>query len=463
MTMSETMAGPRLAGPVPPEKPLSVLGFLRTAPDNLMAAIPKSAYEQPFWETNFGPAQGLVIADPAGVKHVLLDNVANYPKAPEEYEILGAAFGEGLLTTDGEKWRAHRRIMAPSFDHKSIVSYAPPIVETTRAYLDAWERLPAGSAFDIAEEMTRLTLRIISRTMFSADADEITSLIGDTLERGSEAMTFGLADVIPVFGAWNMRRKIARIRRIFGGLDTAMYGLIEERAKRPPQERPNDLLDRLLAARDGETGVRLTNEEVRDETVIIFLAGHETTAVAMTFTFYLLSQHPAEQEKLFREVDTVLEGRAPTYEDLAKLPFTRMVVEEAMRLYPPAPGLSARRALADDVICGRRVAKGTSVGVLPWLLHRHKRLWDSPERFDPERFSPERSAGRPRFAYLPFGGGPRICIGATLAMTEACLILAMIAQRYRLSLAPGQSIELRSRITLRPVNGIRMTLEKRAA
>jgi cytochrome P450 len=313
--------------------------------------------------------------------------------------------------------------------------------------------------------MTDLTLKVISRTMFSADADNISELMGETLRCGMEAMDFGLLDGLPLVGPLLLKRKMDKIHRVFARLDGAIFGLIDARAKAPRAGTP-DLLDRLIAARDpseggNETGARMTNREVRDETVIIFIAGHETTAVAMTFVWYLLSQHPKEEAKLHAELDAVLGGRAPVYEDLAKLPYTRMVIEEAMRLYPPAPGISNRRAVAEDTLCGHKIKPQGNIIIAPWILHRHKTLWDDPLRFDPERFSPERSQGRHRFAYLPFGGGPRICIGAALAMTEASLILATIAQHYRLRLAPGAPIELRNRITLRPKDGMPMVLERR--
>jgi cytochrome P450 len=274
-------------------------------------------------------------------------------------------------------------------------------------------------------------------------------------------MNFGLPDILPVIGPIRMRGKITNIRKIFSRLDSAMYKLIQERVK-AGGAGPNDLLGRLVGARDADTGLGLTDQEVRDEMVIIFFAGHETTAVAMTFAFYLLAQRRAEEAKLHEELDRVLAGRAPTYEDLENLPFTRMVIEETMRLYPPAPGLSGRQAIADDVICGHKVTKGTQLYVAPWIIHHHAKLWDAPDAFDPERFSAERSKGRPRFAHIPFGGGPRVCIGASLAMTEACLILATVSQRYRLSLVPGQDTALRVRITLRPRDGIRMTLSPRS-
>jgi cytochrome P450 len=309
--------------------------------------------------------------------------------------------------------------------------------------------------------MTQLTLQIISQTMFSGDSDDFKNLVGETLARGQEMLTFDIVDILPLIGPWHMRRNLDRISAVFGQLDASMHRLIQARTK-AKDAPPRDLLDRLVAARDGESGVRMTEKEVRDEVVIIFLAGHETTAVAMTFVWYLLSQHPAAEAGLHAELESVLAGRAPTHADLANLPYTRMVIEEAMRLYPPAPGLSGRKPREDDEICGRKVPKAATITIMPWILHRHRALWENPDCFDPERFSAERSVDRPRFAYLPFGGGPRICIGAALAMMEASLILATFAQRYRLRLAADQDIELQHRVTLRPRDGIRMVLERRA-
>jgi cytochrome P450 len=207
--------------------------------------------------------------------------------------------------------------------------------------------------------------------------------------------------------------------------------------------------------------VGLNATEIRDEVITIFMAGHETTAVTMTWVWYLLSQHPAEEARLHEELDAVLGGRNPTVEDLTHLRYTRMVIEEAMRLFPPAPGMSIRQATEADEVCGFKVTPGLQVLISPWVLHRHRRLWDNPERFDPARFTKESSEMRPRFAYLPFGGGPRVCIGATLAMTEATLILAVLAQRFRLRLKQRQDIQLQARITLRPKNGMVTILERR--
>jgi cytochrome P450 len=460
MSVAQAMEAPVLAGPKIPEKPLSLLKQLQVSGDNQMAAFPRAAYEQPIWISKSIFGKAYFVNDPAGLKHVLLDNVANYPKTEMERSALGAAFGDGILVSTGEKWKSHRRTMAPSFDFKSIVSYAPAMVECSETAGRAWDQKGSGSVIDVAQEMTHLTLDIISRTMFSADAGRLSDVVDGSMRRAQGMLDFGLIDILPLIGPWHMKRKLDGVRNTFREMDGVMHGLIESRAK-APESGPKDLLDRLVAARDSETGIGMTDDEIRDELVIIFLAGHETTALAMTYVWYLLSQHPDAEAKLHAELETALGGRAPVHADLANLPYTRMVIEESMRLYPPAPGLSARNAVEADEIAGVPVAKGATVVVFPWIVHRHRALWANPERFDPERFSPERSAGRPRFAYMPFGGGPRVCIGAALAMTEASLILATLAQRYRLKLVPGQDIVLQHRITMRPRDGIKMILSPR--
>jgi cytochrome P450 len=231
------------------------------------------------------------------------------------------------------------------------------------------------------------------------------------------------------------------------------------RSHDPTADR-QDLLARLIVARDSQTHDGMTAQEVRANIVTIFMAGHETTAQALSWTWYLLSQHPAAEAKLHDELAIVLAGRAPRHEDLANLRYTRMVIEESMRLYPPAHTL-AHQSIASDVLLGHRIPAGATVLIVPWLLHRKPSLWERPDRFEPERFSPERTAARPRFAYIPFGAGPRVCIGAAFAMEEALIILATIAQRYRLHLKPGYPVEPQGLITLRPRYGLRMLLERR--
>jgi len=293
--------------------------------------------------------------------------------------------------------------------------------------------------------------------MFSAEADDVGPIVEEAVGRYQVEVRPGLFDLLNL-PDWVPRPGTRNWFHIFDRLDQVIERMM--RRERSGGSERKDLLARLLEARDIETGRGMEPREIRDQVVTIFMAGHETTALALTWTWYLLSQHPAEEAKFHAELDRVLGGREPRFEDLAQLRYTRMVLEESMRLYPPAHTMS-REALADDEIEGHRVAKGSVVSIVPWVIHRHRLLWDRPDVFDPERFAPDRAATRPRFAYIPFGGGPRICIGAGFAMTEALIILAMLGQRFRLRLAPGAAVEPVGLITLRPRNGLPMMLERR--
>ena len=459
MTAIDTaQAPPFLAGTQSPPR-RAPLPLLNKQPSNSFETIPIAAFEEPVWEHRSLFQHFWLVSDPAGLKHVLLDNVANYPKTPMENRFFRALFGDGLLSREGEAWRSHRRIMSPSFDPRSVSGYAEAMAGASAAFADGWMRLTNGSEVDVSAEMTALTLEIISRTMFSGDAAEMTAMTGAALHQGQEAaFEFNLLDILPIIGAHRLVKREAMMAEIFAPMDGALHRLIAARLADPAK---TDLLGRLVAALDEDTGARMTVKEVRDEVLTIFVAGHETTASAMTFVWYLLSQHPAEEAKLHAELAAVLGGRAPTDADVPKLVYTRRVIEEAMRIYPPAPGLSARVALKADEVAGHRIPAGGSVMLSPWVLHRHRTLWSNPERFDPDRFSAERSVGRQRFSYMPFGAGPRVCIGQMLAMTEATLILATLAQRYRLRLKPGHEVQIQNRVTIRPKDGLPMIIERR--
>jgi cytochrome P450 len=325
--------------------------------------------------------------------------------------------------------------------------------------LEQWDTLAEFSEIDVTAAMMHTTLHIISRAMFSSDSDEIVDVVERGVVQYQTTVRPSLLDLLR-FPVWLTR--LLSFRRpigIFDEFDKSIDRLLGTRGHEPNTE-PKDLLARLIAARDSESGGGMSAEEVRDQVVTIFMAGHETTAQALAWTWYLLSLHPALEAKMHDELRTVLGGRAPRYQDLPNLHYTRMVIEESMRLYPPAHTM-AREPIATDHILGHRIPAGALVLIVPWLLHRKSSIWQHPDRFDPERFTSERILARPRFAYIPFGAGQRICIGAAFAMTEALLILAMIAQRYRMHLKPGHPIEPQGLITLRPRCGMRMILERR--
>ena len=434
----------------------------RRARDQPFPGLTERMFEEPIvsGRTLFGSY--MLVSDPAGVRRVLVENAANYPKTSMDLRFFTALFGGGLLGTDGEVWRRHRRVMAPAFDPRSVAAYGPAIAASAREFLTRWDALPNGAAVDMAQEMKALTLQVIARTVFSTDSAEIIDLIGGTLSRGLEAASqANILDLLPVIGEWRMKARERRLAASSAGLDEAVAALVKAREANLAAA-PADLLTRLVAAKDEEGGgAGLTPKEIRDEIITIFMAGHETTAGTLSWTWYVLSQRPVEAARLGAELDAVLAGRPPTPEDLPNLTYTRRVVEESMRLFPAAPGLSTRRAREADEVCGHPVPKGAAVTIMPWVIHRHRRLWDDPERFDPDRFAPEGSAGRPRFAYLPFGAGPRVCIGQVLALNESILILAALAQRYSPRLAPGAQVVPQANVTLQFKTGLKMTLERR--
>jgi cytochrome P450 len=452
--------GPILAGALG-QRPVRRSWLGLSAPDNRFEGLPPEVYQAPVSRISpFRPV--FLVADPAGIKQVLLDKVDNYPKTPIERAVFNALFGEGLLSSEGETWRVHRRTMAPAFDPRSVATYLPSIAEETQAFARRWAQLPAGAEVDVSAAMTGLAFEIIARTMFSTDAGQIAGVLGDALHHGQEtAFDFKIFDVLPVIGPIRMRKRMQVISELFAPMDGMVRRLIDER-QAGAGGAPADLLGRLVAAMDEETGARMSAKEVRDEVVTIFIAGHETTAAAMTFVWYMLSEHPAVEARLHAELAAVLGGRAPVWDDLPELAYARQVVDETMRLYPPAPGVMTRVALKADEICGVRIPKGAFVLVAPWVTHRHRALWDDPERFDPDRFSPARSVGRQRYAFIPFGAGPRVCIGAAFAQAEAVLTLATLAQKFSLKLKSGHEVALRHRVTLRPKDSLPMTLERRA-
>jgi cytochrome P450 len=451
---------PQLAFPVRPDGPLTFRQFLALVRDNTLATFPPEAFDEDVIAGRLLWRRRFIINEPSGIRHVLLDNAANYRKSELTRRLLEPGLGRGLLTSEGETWRRHRRIMAPAFDRRSIESYAPVITAVAQDLLARWDALPDSSEVDVGAAMMHTTLHIISRAMFSANSDEIV----DVVERdvGAYQMTVrpSLFDLLGL-PAWlsDLFARRRRMAKVFNEFDKAVDELINSRTDQPGvqlKDQAKDLLARLVAARDAETGGGMSAKEVRDEVVTIFMAGHETTAQALTWTWYLLSLHPSAEARLDDELRSVLNGRTPQYTDIAGLRYTRMVIEESMRLYPPAHTM-AREPIAVDDVLGHRIPAGAIVLISPWLLHRKASLWPDPHRFNPDRFATEPR----RFSYIPFGAGQRICIGAAFAMAEAILILATIAQRYRLHLKPGHAIEPQGLITLRPRYGMPMTLQRR--
>jgi cytochrome P450 len=403
-----------------------------------------------------GPYHGFLLSNPADIKHVLQDNARNYHKSPL-YDRLRDNLGNGLLTSEDSFWLRQRRLVQPAFHRQRLAAMADAMVSCTEQMLERWERTAAsGATIDVVAEMMALTQAIIVRTMFSTDLGATTEIVNRTwpiINRriGETFWSTKLETTLPLPAN-------TRFWRALRELDAVVYRIIADRRQTNRDEA--DLLSMLLSARDDETGARMTDRQLRDEVMTMLLAGHETTSLALSWTYYLLSQHPDVEQGIADEVGRVVGGGRPAFAHVDQLTRTRRAIEESLRLYPPAWGFS-RRALADDEIGGYRVAKGSLTFLIPYVVHRRPKLWPDPERFDPDRFAAEHESARPRFAYFPFGGGPRGCIGNQFAMLEAQLIVAAIAQRYRLDLVPGQQIRPEPLITLRPHPGIQAMLRRR--
>src|SRR5271154_4580237 len=394
-----------------------------------------------------------IVAHPEGIKHVLQENHRNYTKS-RDYVILARLLGQGLVTSEGSLWLKQRRLMQPMFHREKIASFGMMMTDCTLGMLDRWSRLAGrNEPIDMTNEMMGLTLEIVGRALFTMDLTGHADTIGREITIANERFAhFDVGMIMP----WLPTRKNLRFRKAVDELRRIVLEMIANR--RRENRDYGDLLSMLLAARDEETGEAMSDEQLRDEVLTLVLAGHETTANALSWTWYLLSQHPELERKLHAELDEVLGGRPPAMADLVNLNYTGMVIDEAMRIYPPVWAIG-RAAIEDDEIMGYRIPRGSNVMLSQWMTHRHPRYWEDPKRFEPERFSAERAVGRPRFSYFPFGGGARVCIGERFAWMEGVIVMAAIAQKWRLRLDPGQQVEPLPLITLRVKNGLLMVPE----
>jgi len=391
------------------------------------------------------------INHPSLIEEVLVTNARKYSKG----RVLRAnrhVFGEGLLTSEGDFWLRQRRLAQPAFHRARITSYAATMVDYTERMLQGWR---GGEERDAHQEMMRLTLEIVAKTLFDADVERDAQEVGKSLELLLEiGANFRRTIFVP---HWLPTPTNLRVRREVKQIEKILYRIIAER--RASARDAGDLLSMLLSAQD-EDGSRMTDRQLRDETITLFLAGHETTASTLSWTWWLLARHPEVEAKLHAELDAVLGDRAPTLDDLPKLRYTGQVITESLRLYPAAWGM-ARLAVEDHEIAGYAVTKGMGVAMAQWVVHRDPRWYDAPEEFRPERWEDDLLKRLPRFAYFPFGGGPRQCIGNAFALMEAALILATIARKFRLLLVANHPVVPLASITLRPRHGVRVTLESR--
>jgi len=395
--------------------------------------------------------RNIFINHPDLIEEVLVGHPRRYFKG----RVLRAnrhVFGEGLLTSEGDFWLRQRRLVQPAFHRARVAAYAETMVQYTQRILESWR---GGEERDVHREMMRLTLQIVGKTLFDADVAGDAQDVGKSLELLLElGANFRRTLFIP---HWVPTPTNLRIKREIAFIEGILYRIISER--RSSGRDAGDLLSMLLHEQD-EDGTRMTDKQLRDETITLFLAGHETTASSLSWTWWLLGQNPAVEAKLHAELDEALGGRTPSLDDLPRLPYTGNVITESMRLYPPAWGL-ARIAVEDHELGGYAVKKGMGVAMAQWVVHRDPRWYDAPGDFRPERWEGDLLKRIPRFAYFPFGGGPRQCIGNAFAVMEATLILATVAQKYRLRLVPNHPVVPLASITLRPRYGVRVVLESR--
>lgn len=431
----------------------SLLDLRRNPVDFLMRAA--RAYGDIVY-FKLGAQEVFLLNDPELIKDVLVTNSKNFIKS-RGLQMAKAVLGEGLLTSEGEFHRRQRRLAQPAFHRQRIAGYAEVMVTYGAKLRERWHN---GQTLNMAEEMMQVTLAIVAKTLFDADVESEARDIGQSLT--AVMKTFNrvtlpfpqLINKLPLPSNFRFAKALQR-------LDSTIYRIINERRK--SREDRGDLLSMLLMAQDEEgDGTGMTDKQVRDECMTLFLAGHETTANALTWTWYLLSQHPEVEAKFHDEIDSLLAGRLPNFEDVPKLKYTTMIFAEAMRLYPPAWTLG--RQVLNDYPLGKFVArKGAIILMSQYVMHHTERYYPEPFQFDPERWTEEAQAARPKFSYFPFGGGSRLCIGEPFAWTEGALLLATIAQHWQMRLAAGHPVEPRPIVTLRPKYGMKMLVQKRAS
>jgi cytochrome P450 len=395
-----------------------------------------------------------LVVKPEYTQEVLVTQHDKLIKSPRDVAILSKFLGRGILVTDGAYHKRQRKLVQPAMHTTRIQNYATTMVDYTQRIIEAWAD---GSEQHVDQAMRQLTMEIVAKSLFDADFSGQGRQIGEAIDtlQHIAGQDFRIQNIIP---DWLPLRRNRRRAAAGDALDRLIRQVISER--RASGEDKGDLLSMLLLSED-ETGARMTDQEARDEAVTLFAAGHETTSNAMSWTWYLLSQHPEIEARLQAEVDSVLGDRKATFQDLPNLRYTAMIVKESLRLYPPAWVLNAREALADIEIDGYTIPKGGSIFVAPYAVHRNPVYFADPLRFDPERFSPENEKRIPRYAYFPFGGGPHVCIGNSFALMEAQLILATMAQRVSLSLLPDQTIDIDPLVTMGPKHGLRMRVRAR--
>jgi cytochrome P450 len=398
------------------------------------------------------------LADPAAVEYVLAKNYQNYPKPEFLLKPIRQLLGNGLFTSQGEFWLRQRRLAQPAFLRTSLIQHAGPMTSVVEGLTQSWEAAPDGRMVDMASEMMRLVLKMASSTLFGIDLSNNADAIG-TARVDVWALVRYKAETPLSAPLWVPTRRNRAYRAGKRLLDEVVLGVIASR--RASGSFGNDVLGRLLAARDEESGTGMSDKQLLDECLLLLFAGQDTTGTGLAWAWYLLARHPEVQEALHDEAAAHLGGRTPTAEDLPHLPLATAIFEEAIRLYTTTPGL-VRESVAADEIQGHPVPAKAIIMPSVWLIHRHPAHWDAPEKFRPERFLPGQGTERPKFAYFPFGGGPTVCIGSTFALFEATMALSGLAQGFQFQLADGREIVPDTTITGQPRGGVPLIVRKRS-
>ena len=432
---------------------LGMWNSLRTMRRNVLAVIPEAATRLPIISGKTGKRWHMVM-DPAAIRHMLLDRLDDYPKSIVTKALLRPAVGESIFIAEGAEWRWQRRAAAPVFTHRNMMNLSPIMTDAAARCAD---RIAAAGprAVNLLDEMVTTTFDVITDVTFSSgdafDRSAVHRAIDDYIAEAGKISLFdilGAPDWVPRPGRMVSGKAMRETKTL---ADRA----IEARAERPGTGVP-DLLDLMMGGEDPKSGRKMTTEELRDNLLTFIVAGHETTALTLAWSMYLVAFDQDVQDRARQEAQAVLQGRAATGEDIEHLPFIRQIIDEALRLYPPA-GIVSRTAMSDDVLCGTKIKAGDTCMIPIYALHRSTLLWDDPDRFDPTRFADRKSIDR--YAYLPFGDGPRICIGASFALQEAVIILATVLSRFRFASVPGKVPDPVMILTLRPEGGVWLTAE----
>ncbi|MBX3445793.1 MAG: cytochrome P450 [Parvibaculaceae bacterium] len=449
------------ARPTPPKDTPTLAGMLLRPGgiSNLIASYPAFWYKARYCDFRVGfssNGRGILVNEPEAIRKILVSEAEHFPKEENQLAILKPLLGNGLLTTEGQVWRRNRKLAAPIFQHSSIKDFAPLFVRAAERSVSL--SLENSGPFSIDKEMTRLTLQIIGEAVLDADLDDSAESISDAVTRTLDK--FPIIFLATAFLPNKVRNRVveAIVSPTRRQLDPYARSIVAQAER---QESETTLIARLMGAAKREDGEGLTATQVRDEVATFLLAGHETTATTMSWAWYLLTLHPEWQERLHDEVRDVAGERPLTAEDVPSLLLTRAVIDETLRLYPVVANLMRRADKEVQLLDDLTVPAGTTVLVSPWLLHRHERHWREPHRFDPTRFMGEEAANRPRHTYLPFGGGPRICIGAGFAIMEAVLILATYMQKTRVRVLNADRVMPQARIVLRPNTSLQAVVTPR--